>query len=86
MHYMMYDHYGFSPFGFILSGILHIVLLGIFVGFMIWLFRSYRGRHWHAMQGPWQSHSAITILNERYAKGEISKDEYAERKKTLLGQ
>jgi putative membrane protein len=30
------------------------------------------------------SHSALQILNERYARGEIQKDEYAEKKTTIL--
>ena len=30
------------------------------------------------------SHSALHILNERYARGEIQKDEYAEKKAAIL--
>ena len=30
------------------------------------------------------SHSALQILNERFARGEIQKDEYAEKKAAIL--
>jgi len=49
----------------------------------------YRGPPWHMMGGPggsWQdsTHSGLQILNERFAKGEIDKAEYDERKATIL--
>ncbi len=80
-------HYGYNDFGiwgFLMSGIWHVLLLALFIWFIVWLLRGHRGRRWGHMQGMWQSHSAIQILNERYAKGEISKEEYEERKKTLM--
>jgi uncharacterized membrane protein len=35
---------------------------------------------------PWSdpSHSALQILNERFARGEIQKDEYGEKKAAIL--
>ena len=82
---MYYGYQSFGPFGFIFDGVWHLLLLALFVWFIIWLFRGHRGGRWSRMPGMWQSHSALTILNERYAKGEISKEEYEERKKTLTG-
>jgi putative membrane protein len=40
----------------------------------------------HMMNRPWgdPSYSALQILNERLARGEIQKDEYAERKAAIL--
>jgi len=80
---MDYYYFGFNPlFGF-LDLIWHIALVFLVIWFIIWLFRGGRSRRmnmWH----DWQAHSALSILNERFAKGEISKEEYEERKKTLL--
>jgi putative membrane protein len=40
----------------------------------------------HMMHRPWgdPSHSALQILNDRFARGEIQKDEYQEKKAALL--
>ncbi len=47
------------------------------------------GSPWHMMDHPWShwsdpANSALKILNERYARGEIEKAEYEERKATIL--
>jgi len=56
----------------------------IFWGLIIWgivaLVRS--NRHGHHMMTS-SSDSALEILKTRYAKGEISKEEYEEKKKTI---
>jgi putative membrane protein len=43
--------------------------------------------HWGPPSQMWgsdPSHSALQILNERFARGEIQKDEYAEKKAAIL--
>lgn len=46
------------------------------------------GPPWHGMDhwahGPDPTRSALQILNERYARGEIQRPEYEERKATIL--
>jgi putative membrane protein len=53
-----------------------IVLIAICMIMMIWMMRS----HWHG------DRSAIDILNERYARGEIDRNEYEERRRMLLAR
>ena len=40
----------------------------------------------HRREPPWRGpgHSALQILSERFARGEIQKDEYEEKKTTIL--
>ena len=44
------------------------------------------GPPWRPGDGPWPdvNQSALRILNERFAKGEIQKEEYEARKATIL--
>ena len=57
----------------------------IFWIFVVWaLVRLFRGpRGWHNSHNPHESSSALDILKERYAKGEIDKKEYDEKRKDL---
>lgn len=65
----------------------------IVFGVIVFLFRRSWGEHrhhsgppWRMMEGPWSSttHSALQTLNERFARGEIEKEEYEEKKATIL--
>ncbi len=84
-----YGNYGYGPYGMMGYGyggswlgwifmILFWVLLVIGLIVLIrWL--AHGGRHgWHD-----HGHTAIGVLKERYAKGEIDKKEYEEKKKDL---
>ena len=44
------------------------------------------GRSWHTGDRMWSppTHSALQILNERFARGEIQKDEYEDKKAAIL--
>ena len=80
-----YHHmWGFQPFGHVL-GIILVVLL------ILWLVRLFRfggyhghWRHRHAGYGYGHGSSALDILEERFAKGEIDKNEFEEKRKALM--
>ncbi len=71
--------YGYSGGGFpeALMALFLLVLLGVIVAVAIRaLYRS----------SPWPSHSsesALSILRERYARGEIDREEFEQKKKDL---
>ncbi len=48
--------------------------------------RPHGGSLWHMMDRTWgaPTHSALQILNERFARGEIQKDEYEDKKAAIL--
>lgn len=77
---MMYYGFGYDPF-FGVSHILGSLLFAALVVFIIMAVVRGGPRRWQR----WSSHSALSILNERFAKGEIDKAEYEERRKALTG-
>jgi len=56
-----------------------LLWIALFVG----AFYLFRRRHEH---DHWQTHSAEEVLAERYAKGEITADEYRQRHGVLRGR
>ena len=73
--------------GGMFGGIGMIFFWGIIIALVLLLVRRFGGG-WplqSSSQPPRAGSTALDILQERYAKGEISKEEYEERKKTLMG-
>ena len=77
MNNLYYDH----SFGWGFGGALMMIVFWTFViVLLVWLVKGLRGEHPSESQ---KSKSGLDILKERYAKGEIDKKEFEERKKTL---
>jgi putative membrane protein len=78
--------YGYGPmwgFGWIFSVIFWIAVVVAIIYVVKWLKHGKYLEH-HNQKWPWcKSTSAMDILKERYAKGEIDKKEFEERKKEL---
>jgi putative membrane protein len=72
--------YGYGPIGMILWV---VILIAIVVG-VVWLIRSLSARD-DAHQVPPRRSAGLAVLEERYARGEINRDEYLQKKQDLLG-
>ncbi len=70
-----------------------VVVIGIIL-LVVWLTRQAAGGHpggghpegYHAPGAGPQAESALDILKKRYARGEVDKAEFEEKKKDLTGQ
>ena len=80
--------------GWIFGWIMMIVVVALIVVGVIFLVRGLSGRNDHSQagqaQGPPSSggpapKSALHVLEERYARGEIDREEFVQRKQDLLG-
>lgn len=63
------------------GGIMMLVFWVLLIVFIVWLVREISGRNPRSGSGS----NALEILKERYAKGEIDKNEFEEKKKDLVG-
>ena len=73
----------FPIFGFIMM----LVFMGAAVLLISFLFkRPSRPNGFHQHEAPWHTGNAISILNERFARGEIDLEEYNSRKEALKKQ
>jgi putative membrane protein len=68
-------------FGGIFSILLFIFIIAMIVRIAIW--GGHRHHHWHDYYHDESKSSALNILQERYAKGEITKEQYESMKKDL---
>jgi putative membrane protein len=85
--------YGYGPGVGWAGALFGLLLFLVFIAVIAWVIltvvsqRSHHHRHMHEWgPGPVEASSdALKILNERFARGEISADEYTERRDLLKG-
>lgn len=70
-----------NGFGFGLSGLGMILFWAAIIALVVWLVRSFVGRG--SAADPSERKSAREILEERYARGEIDRDELELRRRDL---
>ena len=66
---------GFGWGGWLIGGLLMLLVLGAFVTLVYFLIRNSNSNHSSNRQGG-TSNNALEILKQRYARGDISKEEY----------
>ncbi|HEY4495863.1 MAG TPA: SHOCT domain-containing protein [Candidatus Paceibacterota bacterium] len=84
MMYGLYGDYGGwgagSMMGWFGGGFMMLLFWAAVIIFVVWLVREVSGRN---NEKP-NSNSALEILKERYAKGEINKEEFEAKKKDII--
>lgn len=65
--------------GWMLFSAMHVFWWVVMIAVAVVIFRTITGRS----RGPWRRDSAMDILRQRYARGEIDAAEYEERRKQL---
>ncbi|BCS97294.1 hypothetical protein DSLASN_29260 [Desulfoluna limicola] len=71
------DMGGFHPWG----GFFHLLFWGALILFIIWTIK--RVTRQAAAPSPSQGNEAASILDNRFARGELSAEEYRQAKQTL---
>ena len=79
-HYGSGMMYGGGIFGWLMMILIVVLVVAIGIGLIRWLFAD---RHRSVAGSPSNHKSALDILEERYARGEIDKNEFEEKRKTL---
>lgn len=74
-----------AGYGMIFGPLFMILSLALVIAFAILLVR-WLGGPWHSVQPPYHmppARTSLDILKERYARGEINKEEFDERRRVL---
>lgn len=64
--------------------IIWLLLLVLVVVGIVWVVRGFAQRA-DTLQPPTRRHAGLDVLEERYARGEISRDEYMQKKRDIVG-
>ena len=80
--YELYNGYGSygNMMGWFGGGIMMVAFWVLIIALIIWMMREVGGKNSNARPNS----NALDILKERYAKGEIDKKEFEEKKKDLI--
>lgn len=87
MMYGLYNGYGGwgGVMGWLGGGIMMIVFWVLVIWLAVYLIRGHsKGRHGCGHDMNNKDNTPLNILKERYAKGEIDKKEFEEKKKDLI--
>ena len=80
--------YGFHPIWGLVGGFFSVVITIVVIVLLIKVVRAIFGHghrgDWHHWRDDMRGGSALEILRERYAKGEINKEEFESKKKDLM--
>lgn len=66
--------FGFGPFGFLLMLFVFALILGAVVAFILWVVRSERGAP--TAVPAVAANAPLEVLRERYARGELTKEQF----------
>lgn len=83
----MMNGYGYGGYGGYGFGLIHmvvwaVILIAIVAG-VVWLVRSMAPAN--APPAGGRRSAGLDLLEERYARGEINRDEYQQKKRDILG-
>ena len=82
--YPSYGHMaGLGLFGGVISILFFVLIVIVIIRLLRWSHGGPHGFRGHGMDGMGRGNSALNILSERYAKGEINKEEYEQKKKDI---
>ncbi len=65
------------------SGIFGLLVLALVIAALVWVVRGIL-RHDHEPRAG-QAAGGLTVLDQRYARGEINRDEYLQKRADILG-
>lgn len=80
---MMHWEHGFSWEWVLYSGIMMLLFWGGLITLVTLAFRTFSGSRRSESPSALKSNTALDILNERYARSEINRDEYMNMRRDL---
>ena len=75
--------YGYGSGLGMFGPILMVLSVAVIIVASIWFLRRFAPAGSHRMHGP--RSGGLDVLEERYARGEINRDEYLQKKKDIVG-